>query len=355
VSDTGTRALVRARLAAQGLTRPDARAPEEVVGRLLAVQAQDLRAARLAVRSRSRGLTAADVDAALTDGRLVVSWLCRGTLHLVRAEDMRWLHALTTPQLAVTSARRLKQEGVSPAQAERGIGVVAEAVRAGPRTRRALAALLDDAGVPTAGQALVHVLLAATLAGHLVRGPVTGGEQAFVHPDVWLGPAPPVDRPAALAMLARRYLRGHGPAAPEDLAAWAGITLGDARRAFAALGGDIVVDRDGVATPSGAPRARRMPAPRLLGGFDPVLHGWASREPLVGGHRAVVTSNGIFRPTALVDGRVVATWGLAGGRITVRPLEAIPEPALSALRADAADVHRFLGLSGGAAVGVEGA
>jgi hypothetical protein len=32
---------------------------------LLAVQAQDGRAARLAIRARSRGVTAADVDAAL--------------------------------------------------------------------------------------------------------------------------------------------------------------------------------------------------------------------------------------------------------------------------------------------------
>ena len=75
------------RLAAQGLTGRQARSAAEVVRHLLAVQAQDPRGARLAVRSRSTGLRAVDVDSALEDRTLVVSWLNRGTLHLVAAED----------------------------------------------------------------------------------------------------------------------------------------------------------------------------------------------------------------------------------------------------------------------------
>ena len=54
----------------------------EVVGRILAVQAQDGRGARLAVRSRTTGGTAIAVDQALAERRLVVTWLNRGTLHL---------------------------------------------------------------------------------------------------------------------------------------------------------------------------------------------------------------------------------------------------------------------------------
>src|SRR5262249_44350056 len=73
------------RLTAQLVAGAPARDPVAVVERLLAVQAQDARGARLAVRSRSAGLTAADVDRALTDARsLLVTWLNRGTLHLVR-------------------------------------------------------------------------------------------------------------------------------------------------------------------------------------------------------------------------------------------------------------------------------
>ena len=52
--------IVSARLGAQMLSGPAARSPEAVVNRLLAVQAQDARGARLAVRSRTVGLSAAE-------------------------------------------------------------------------------------------------------------------------------------------------------------------------------------------------------------------------------------------------------------------------------------------------------
>src|SRR6266508_313633 len=113
--------MMRERLTTQLLAGPRAPDPVAVTERLRAVQAQDARGARLAVRARTAGLTAADVDRALTEERsLVVTWLNRGTLHLVRSEDYPWLHALTTPPLFTANARRLAEEGVPPADAERG-------------------------------------------------------------------------------------------------------------------------------------------------------------------------------------------------------------------------------------------
>ena len=86
-------AILAERLSAQLLSGPRAGNLDDVVGRLLAVQAQDPRGARLAIRARSVGLSARDVDAALTEDRsIVISTLNRGTLHLVRHEDYWWLH-----------------------------------------------------------------------------------------------------------------------------------------------------------------------------------------------------------------------------------------------------------------------
>ena len=75
VSDAaaGTAAVLAERLSAQLLSGPRAGAVSDVVRRLLAVQAQDPRGARLAIRARSAGLTAADVDRALTIDRSVSS------------------------------------------------------------------------------------------------------------------------------------------------------------------------------------------------------------------------------------------------------------------------------------------
>ena len=347
-------ALVRAeRLAAQGLAGPPAGSCVQVVRRLLAVQGQDPRGARLAIRSRSTALTARDVDDALTDDRSVlITWLNRGTLHLVTAEDYWWLHPLTTPQLVTGNARRLRQEGVSPSQADRGVAVVRDAVEsAGPQTRSELRRRLDAAGVPTGGQALVHVLMAASVRGHVVRGPMRGKEHAYVGVRTWLGDPPAAVEPAAaLARLARRYLAGHGPADARDLAKWAGVTLGAAGRALDLIAAELRHVQGGLVDLAAREPPAHLPPPRLLGPFDPLLLGWVSREAFVGPHRDIATSNGLFRPVALVDGRVVGTWSVAGAAVSIRPLEPISARALRSLQRDADDVLRFLGLPGGAMV-----
>ncbi len=339
--------MIAERLTAQLLAGRPAASPEAVVDRLLAVQAQDARGSRLAVRSRTKGLRALHIDAAFSTAKsMVITWLNRGTLHLVRADDYWWLHPLTTPQIAPLNRRRLAQEGVSPRQAARGVEVVTDAVQTfGPQTRAALRERLDAARVPTERQAFIHVLMAAALRGEIVRGPMRGAEHLFVAPSQWLGRAPaPLDRPEALARLARRYLAGHGPADARDLAKWAGLTLKEARAAFGAISSELVEHPGGFACLAEREAPAKLPAPRLLGPFDPLLLGWRSREPFVGAH-TVVTTNGIVRACALVDGRVVGTWGLRDSTLTVRLLEGLNAPTVNALRNDAADVFRFLGLT----------
>ncbi|HUO47892.1 MAG TPA: winged helix DNA-binding domain-containing protein [Acidimicrobiales bacterium] len=344
--------LLAARLEAQLLRSRGASRTEEVLERLLAVQAQDLRGARLAVRSRSTVEAAVDVDDALTDRRsAVVGWLCRGTLHLVGAEDYRWLHALTAPRLRSGIERRLRQLGVDAAAEDRGVDTIARAVaERGPRTRGELCTALDAAGVPTEGQALVHLLAAASLRGLIVRGPMRDGEHAFVDVDEWLGPAPdPLEEAEALARLARRYLAGHGPAGAEDLAKWAGIPLGRARAGLSAIDEECTAVVGGLVrlATSPAPDAGEgavMPAPSLLGAFDPVLHGWLDRTFITGDHKPVVTTNGLFRPIALVGGRVAGIWSLADGTLRLQLLEPVADADLQALSGEAAAVLRYLGL-----------
>src|SRR4051794_10845982 len=295
--------VIRHRLTAQLLAGEPARDPVAVAERLLAVQGQDPRGARLAIRARSSGLSAAAVDRALTDDRsLLITWLNRGTLHLVRSEDYPWLQALTTPQLRTGNARRLAQEGVSPVQADRAVEVVVKAIAAGgPQTREGLRDALQRAGLPTAGQALIHIVFRAALDGLVVRGPMRGRQHCYVLVADWLPRPPRFERDAALAELGRRYLAGHAPADERDLAKWAGITLTDARQALAA------------AKPRRRP-ALDPPPVKLLGPFDELLMGWADRSPVLPPKLSpAVISGGIFRPAVLVGGRIAGVWSVTGG------------------------------------------
>jgi hypothetical protein len=272
---------------------------------------------------------------------------------------------------------------VSPEDADRAVAAVEAALAAyGPLTRAQLRERIAATGVRTEGQALIHVLALAALRGRTVRGPMIGGEHAHTLVRDWLG-APPAlpDRDVALAELARRYLAGHGPAADRDLARWAGLPLRDARRGLAAIASELGERDDGLASLTGGPgrpgwpgssrgsggsdrsggsggssgsggaRAvgdrdgQGFPPPRLLGSFDPLLHGWVSRQPVLGAQQDIVTSNGIFRPFALVRGRAVATWSIARGRVTLAPFAPLAADDEAALAADTADVLRFLELA----------
>ena len=344
VAGPGEQAVTAQRCAAQLLCGEPARSAGELARRLLAIQAQDPRGARLTFRARSAGLAASDVDAALASRSMIVSWLNRGTLHLVRTEDYWWLHPLTAPQVGTGNARRLAQEGVPPDDAERGVATVTAALAAdGPLTRAQLRERVAAAGVRTEGQALIHVLLLASIRGLIVRGPLAGKEQAFVLVRDWLGAPPPaMGREAALGELARRYLAGHAPASDGDLARWAGIGLREARLGLARCG--AVQRPDGLAElPAGSPPPpATLPPPRLLGAFDPLLLGWASRDPITGPHKQIVTTNGLFRPFALVDGRAVGTWTVSAGQVTLAPFAPLTPEAEAALATDATDVARFL-------------
>ncbi len=346
------------RLSAQLLAGPPARDPVAVARRLLAVQAQDARGFRLAVRGRTAALSARDVDRALTEERsLVVSWLCRGTLHLVATEDFAWLHALTTPPLAAGNARRLAEEGVGPDAAGRAVDVVEAALAAdGPLIRAQLAERVAAAGVRTSGQALVHILVLATLRGLIVRGPVVGREHAYALVRDWLGgtaayeprprPGTSRDRTTALAELARRYLAGHGPACDRDLARWAGLPLRDARAGLEAIASELVQRDDGLVAlrrRESAGAAEEAPA-RLLGGWDPLLVGWRDRTFVTGEHDAAVVSGGLFRPFGLPGGRAVAVWRVRDGEVEIAPIVPLDGGELARLEADADDVRRYLGL-----------
>jgi winged helix DNA-binding protein len=322
------------RAGAQLLHCPPGGTPESVVKHLLAVQAQDLRAARLALRARAPGLSARDVDRALTDERsLVVAWLCRGTLHLVNRDDYPWLLALTAPTRMRGSRRRLGQLGVSPDAAQKAMKLIERALAdEGPLTRPQLAERLDARGIRTEGQAIAHLAGLAGLLGIALLGPITAdGDQAFALTRDWLGEQPNApDRDRALKELAQRYLAGHAPAGDTDLASWSGLPLRDVRTGLSAAN----------------PPDREPPdhiEPRLLPAFDPYLLGWKDRSFAVPSRhaRTVHPGGGMVRATAIDAGaKVVATW-TSPRSPKIEPFGRLSSELRAALEADAEGLARF--------------
>jgi winged helix DNA-binding protein len=297
------------------------------------VQAQDPRAAGLALRSRVPGLRRADVDGS----GLVRTWTVRGTAHLVDPSDLPWLHAAVGSRNRARFDAAMRKRGdheAATGMLDDLVAVLAER----PLDRAGLLGELAARGHPGLGQRSINVLMPWAAAQGLIVGLPDGRYRAAQPPAA-------VDPDLALARLAQRYLAGYGPAAAADLASWSGLPLGAARRALAALdhteaAGELL------ALPGTFDAAAPAPPALLLAAFDPIMLGYRTREPVVaaGDDRHILSGGGMLHPAVLVDGLAVGIWGLTGqgDRRTVtiqwfrRPAES-PE-----LRAERLSVERFL-------------
>ena len=353
------------RVRAQVLTGLRPADPVEAVRRVGALQAQDARALRLAIRARTTGVDAPAVQRALAEpGRLVVTWLMRGTLHAVPAGDVRWLLALLRPARSSGRTRRLAL-GLDDHLLDTALPIAVELLAAGPLTRSELADRLRAAGVPLGpGQAPAHLLSVAAREGLVCRGPDRDGEPTYVRLSDWLAgaePVEPVERDDALARLARRYLTGHGPAGAADLAAWSGLPLRDARTGLGALAaaGEVEGVRIGGAPAYWLPGE---PSPedrtvRLVPAFDEYLLGYRGRALALDAAHAhrIQAGGGIVHPAVLLGGRIIGTWrqrrGDGGLIVAVEPFRRLPRSTRAALAAEAADIGRFLGVQARLEVG----
>src|SRR5262245_42408308 len=103
------------RLRSQRISRPEGATPVDVVRWFGAIQAQDLPASLWAVGLRmGRAVTEAEVEAAITDKSVVRSWPMRGTIHLMPAEDARWMVRLLAPMLDTKVAANYRRAGLTP-------------------------------------------------------------------------------------------------------------------------------------------------------------------------------------------------------------------------------------------------
>ncbi len=341
------------RLAALRLVGPRPATPAEAVRVLTAVQGQDFPGAVTSVALRTASGLRTDVVAALDAGEVVRSWPMRGTLHLVAAEDLRWLLDTVGVRALSGIGKRWAGLDLDEVQAERARELVLEALAERKRASRAeLLAAIDEGGVPITGQRGYHLLWYLSQTGTLCLGPTDGaGEQLFVPLDDWVGPERRLERDEALAELALRFFTGHGPATVADLVRWAGSTTRDVRAGLTAVrdrleavtfeGTEYLMDP---ATPDRLAAARaEAEGVLLLPGFDEFVLGYGDRTAVVPpefADRIVPGGNGMFRPTVVSGGRVVGTWGYTGRgakrTVTATPFTEFPDEVAAAIPGTAA-------------------
>ncbi|MFF8266714.1 winged helix DNA-binding domain-containing protein [Streptomyces sp. NPDC016562] len=310
---------------------------EAVVRRVFAIQAQDATASDLGIRVRGRDITAQDIRRAYEKERSVVrGWYMRGTLHTIPSDDARWILRLLGPRFLATTSRRYQQLGLDDDVLQRADRLIRRVLAVhGPLPRAELTEHLTTLGIPPDGQAPFHLIRHAALTGILCHGPQCAGEATYVLLNDWLPTTGLLrwEEDAALAELARRYLAAHAPATLEDYAAWSGLPVTWARRAWKLLAESGVITEYGGFTML-AGQMEELPGPsdtpdvRMLPAYDNYLIGYRTREVSVPPvHQARVwPGGGLIRPTAIADGLAIATWSRGSGSrsIQVDAFEPVP-------------------------------
>ena len=347
------------RLVAQQLAQPRACTATEAVGSLGALQAQDLDGGLASVALRVARGTRSAVVRALDGADVVRSWPLRGTLHLVLATDLPWLLRLLAPRSIAAARTRARQLDIDDAVVSHAAHVAGHALD-GTRglVREDLYHHWNEAGLRTDGQRGYHLLWQLAQRGTVCLGPLDGGSrQRIVLVDEWIARPRVLDDDEALAELAGRYFRSHGPATVRDLARWAGLTQTVARTAtkLAAptLGRTEIDGTEHLYDPEIADLlAIRRSAARgvlLLPGFDELILGYQDRSATVppsAASRIAPGSNGMFLPTIVSDGRVVGTWRRGSlPSIATTPFEEFPPALVSAITLAAAAWHEDIDTS----------
>lgn len=291
--------------------------PDDVAGVVRwfgAMQAQDMASGLWSLGARLPGRTAAAVSAELEDRRVVRTWPMRGTVHFVPAEDARWMLDVMGVRALAGAAKRRETIGLAEATADRGVGVLGEALAGGGRlTRAECLRTLTEAGLDVSGQQGYHLLWYASQRAVTAIAPHVGKEQTFVLLDEW-APAPRTPtREEALGIVALRYFRSHGPATIADLVRWTGLTTRDCR-AGVATAGDALTEVDGQILDPALLEADLPDADDWLAlpGFDEYMLGYKDRSLMLTdpSHLTAVVpgNNGVFQSTIVRSGVVVATW-----------------------------------------------
>lgn len=325
------------------------------------IQAQVMSAAELAMWTRRRSTTRAEIQAALFERREIVrTSAMRLTLHLIPARDLSMVIAALRPMSMATLQRWQARVGAKPDHVKGLVDSIMEALGDGPRTQQELIACARKKSGKGVRAWLEHAWSAvrpAVIDGLIVYGPPRGAEATFVRVDEWLPKQPAFEVADARAELLRRFLSAFGPATAHDFAKWSGLKTTDARTALDSLREEVVQ-----VSIEGAPgwvlgadlealsrSALDEDAVRLLGAFDSFLLAHATKEHLVAPrhYKRVYRPQGWISPVVLRGGTIVGVWfPKTTGRTVTLGVELFGrgEPAVRRLvEREADEMGRFLG------------
>jgi hypothetical protein len=348
--------LSRSRLVSQQIANTNFSSAQEIVGWMGAMQAQDYAMAKWAVGVRLPGSTQAAIQGAIDSGQVLRTHVLRPTWHLVSAEDIHWMLALTAPRLKILLKHRHTELELSEVLVAKSNHLIENALRGGYQLKREeLVALLTQAGIATHANQAYHLFLCAELEGILCSGADQDGKPTYALLPERVPTKKTMTKEEALARLAKTYFASRSPATLQDFGWWSGLTAQDARQALDLVKTNFVPETVANQTywlSSACAKAAisSQETLYLLPAYDEFLISYQERGASLQQAESprTVSENGIFRPVIVLDGQVIGIWKrkLAQEKVVVEVelFKPASQTLLHKIEAAAGRFAHFLGL-----------
>jgi len=298
-------------IAVSGFTKP-----KDLVAYMGALQAQDYAMAKWAIGLRVPGSTEAEIEKSLNKGELLRAHVLRPTWHIIPASDIYWMLALSANKIKALMQTMDKQLELTEKIFTKSNAIVEKCLAGGQHlTREEIAAQLNKARIHTTENRLSHLMLRAELEGIACNGKSTGNKKTYALLEHRVPKKKQIGKNESLALLAATYFNSHGPATLHDFSWWSGLTLTDARHGLEAVKRQFNCEQlDGqeywFAEKIPAPAKKKPRGVHLLPAYDEFIISYKDRTAMLPAehHKKVLSNNGIFYPTIIVNGQVAGLW-----------------------------------------------
>jgi hypothetical protein len=303
------------RLCSQKVASQEFNTPKDIVRWMGAMQAQDYSMAKWAIGVRLAEPVEAKVEAAFDRGDILRTHLLRPTWHFVSADDIYWILDLSAPKIKSTLKLRHKRLELDESVITKTRAIIEKSLlKESSLTREQFANEFKSANIRTDGNRLSHILFGAEMDGIVCSGPLKERKLTYSLLNVRVPVKRNLTRDEALAELGKRYFNSRCPATLEDFLWWSNLSVSEGKKALDYIKSDffaeIINNRKYWFPISFSDVTLKKDSVHLLPAYDEFLISYRDRSASLSSYsnKKIVSDNGIFYPTIIVNGQVAGLW-----------------------------------------------
>ncbi len=285
----------------------------ELVEWMGAIQAQDFLMAKWAIGLRIKNNTEQIIEEAFNNGEIIRTHIMRPTWHIVSAHDLTWMMSLTSQRILNSAKGRQTELELTDEILIKCTKIVEKSLSIETNlTRSEIAEILNKHKIITNENRLSHILFYLELKSVICSGPIINNKLSYAlfHKRVQYIKNLTFDE--ALAELAVRYFKSHGPATINDFIWWSGLSSREAKIAIESNKSKFITENIGSEKYlfSEPLQINLKNTVSLLPAYDEFLISYKNRSASISEHivKQAISSNGIFWPIITINGQVEGIW-----------------------------------------------